>query len=100
MRFRYSVTTFLSAVAVLAAGFGALESNSSLVTSLVFTINVGLLAFALVGAIAAHGTMRTFWTGFIICGGIYSLVAFGFLFPSHPTNNYGYIWLGGYPQPQ
>jgi hypothetical protein len=89
---RFSVKTFLIGVAVLAAAFGALESNSELVASLVFTVNLALISFALLGALVARGNARGFWTGFLVFGGMYSLVAFGFLFPKQP--NYGYIWFG------
>lgn len=84
---RFSVASFLIGVAVLAAAFGALESNSELVASLVFTLNLCLLSFALVGAIVADASARRFWIGFVAFGGIYSLVAFGFLFPQYPNPN-------------
>jgi hypothetical protein len=45
-----------------------------------------------VGALVAAGLARTFWIGFIVFGGLYSLVAFGFLFPMQ--SNYGNVWLG------
>lgn len=83
---RFSVASFLIGVAVLAAAFGALESNSELVASLVFTLNLCVLSFALVGAFVADASARRFWIGFIAFGGIYSLVAFGFLFPSAGRN--------------
>jgi hypothetical protein len=88
---RFSVKTFLLGVAALAAGLGALESNSELVASLVFSLNLALLCFALVGAIVAAGQPRVFWVGFAVFGGLYSLVAFGFLFPTQP--NYGNPWM-------
>jgi hypothetical protein len=89
---RFSVKSFLLGVAALAAGLGALESNSELVASLVFSLNLLLLCFALVGAIVAAGQTRVFWIGFVVFGGLYSLVAFGFLFPQQPT--YGNVWFG------
>jgi hypothetical protein len=94
---RFSVKTFLIGVAVLAAALGALESNSELVASLVFTINLTLIAFALVGALVAAANARRFWTGFVVFAGLYSLVAFGFLFPRQP--NFAYVWFA-YSQPQ
>ncbi len=89
---RFSVKSFLLGVAALAAGLGALESDSDLVTSLVFTLNLGLLCFALVGAMVAAGQVRRFWIGFIVFGGLYSLVAMGVLFPTQA--NYSYMWMG------
>jgi hypothetical protein len=98
---RFSVASFLVGVAALAAAFGALESNSELVASLVFSLNLLLLSFALVGAIVAAGSARRFWIGFIAFGGIYSLVAFGFLFPSPYRAAYvasGYTQANDQPQ--
>lgn len=80
---RFSIASFLIGVAALAAAFGALESNSELVGSLVFTLNLLLLSFALVGAIVADSSARRFWIGFVSFGGIYSLAALGFLFPQY-----------------
>jgi hypothetical protein len=91
---RFSVKTFLIGIAVLAAALGALESNSELVTSLVFSLNLALISFALVGAIVAAGQARVFWLGFAVFAGLYSLVALGFLFPSQPNQLYAYMWLG------
>ncbi len=92
---RFSVKTFLVGVALLAAAFGALESNSELIASLVFSINLALICFAMVGSLVASGNSRVFWIGFMVFGGMYSLVAYGLLFPNQP--NYGaYFWIGGY----
>jgi hypothetical protein len=93
-RVRFSVRAFLMGIAVLAAALGALESDSALVTSLVFSLNLGLLGFALVGALVAAGQARRFWIGFVVFGGFYSLVAMGIVFPSQP-NLYASMW-GGY----
>ena len=95
---RFSVTTVLIAVTLLGLAFGALESDSQLVGSLVFTLNLGLLCVAAVGALAALGNRRVFWLGFAVFGWVYSLIAFGWL--ASATRAYpAYVWLGsGYQQ--
>jgi hypothetical protein len=101
MRMRFSVASFLVAVAALAAAVGGLESNSDLVASLIFMLNLGLISFALAGAVLAVGSARRFWVGFIAFAGIYSLVAFGFLFPasnSYPYQVFGYSRSNDRPQ--
>src|SRR5688500_10194300 len=69
----YSVKTVLIATALLAAGFGALESDSALVASLTFSLHLGLLGVATVGACVARGNRRVFWIGFAVFGWVYSL---------------------------
>lgn len=90
---RFSVRTFLIGVAVLAACFGALESTSKWVTSLVYSVNLAMLCVAIVGALVAYGATRVFWVGFAVFGCFYSLVAMGFAFPSQ-QNNYYPMWMG------
>jgi hypothetical protein len=93
---RFSVATVLIGMALLGLGLGALESNSPLVTSLVFTVHLGLLSVAVVGALMTSGNRRVFWLGFALFGWVYSLAAFGFLFSSQRYNSGAYVWWG-YP---
>ena len=95
---RFSVTSVLIAVTLLGLAFGALESDSLFVASLVFTLNLGLLCVAAVGALAARGNRRVFWLGFAVFGWVYSLIAFGWL-ASATRASPAYVWLGyGYQQ--
>ena len=93
---RFSVAAVLIAVALVGIGLGALESNSALVTSLVFSAHLGWLCVSLVGAFIARGDARAFWAGLASFGWVYSLVAFGFLFPTQRYNTNAYVWWG-YP---
>lgn len=88
----FSVKTILIATALLAAAFGALESDSALVASLVFTLNLGLLGVATVGAMVSRGNQRVFWLGFATFGWVYSFVAFGWLSSARISPNY--VWMG------
>ena len=93
----FSVKTVLIATALLAAGFGALESDSALVSSLVFSLHLGLLCVASVGALVGGGNRRVFWLGFALCGWVYSSIAFGWL--SSGRASPAYVWMGyGYQQ--
>lgn len=89
---RFSVKAFLAAIALIAAAFGALESRSTMVASLVFTLNVAALCFAFVGAWVGSGNARKFWTGFVVFGGVYLLTAFGILLPMQSSSPY--MWMG------
>ncbi len=83
---RFSVSAVLVGVAVLALALGALESNSPAVHNLAFTVNLGLLGVAVVGAIVTGAGRRVFWLGFAVFAWSYSLVAFGSLFSSSVYN--------------
>jgi hypothetical protein len=70
-RFRFSVTTFLVVVTMLAAGLAAFVSQSRLGASAAYTAFLALLCLATAGAILSRTERRAFWVGFAIFGWIY-----------------------------
>jgi hypothetical protein len=93
---RFSLTTALVGITLLGLAFGALESESQMVGSVVYTANLGLLCLAAVGAAAARGGGRVFWLGFAVFGWVYSAAAFGWLSAGRQFNPYPYMWVGVY----
>jgi hypothetical protein len=75
-RFRFSLTTFLVVVTLVAIGLAAMTSQSPLVTSLAYTAFVVLLCLASVGAFVAAADKRPFWLGFAIFGWTYWFAEF------------------------
>jgi len=66
----------LALVAVAALGCAAMRSGSWLWASVTFTMTLGFLGLAIVGAIYHRGERRAFWLGFATFGWIYLYMAF------------------------
>ena len=75
-RFRFSLTSFLVVVTLLALGLAAIASQSRLAASAVLTAYVVLNCVALAGAILPQAPNRAFWIGFAIFGWTYWFVEF------------------------
>jgi hypothetical protein len=75
-RFRFSLTTFLAVVTLLAIGLAAMTSQSPVATSVAYTVFLVLLCLASAGAFVAAAEKRPFWLGFAIFGWTYWFVEF------------------------
>ncbi len=74
---RFSIAALMGIVVVCAVGIAALRYASELWENILFTLTLGLLAFALLGAIYRRGPRRAFWVGFALIGWGYLLLGFG-----------------------
>lgn len=77
MRPRFTIAALVAIIASLGVGFAALRSPSQLWASTLFTLTLAALAVALVNAIYGRDRRRAFWTGFLVFGGPYALLALG-----------------------
>jgi hypothetical protein len=93
-RFRFSMTTFLVVISLLAAGLAALVSQSRLGASAAYSFFLAILCLAVVGALVGGGDRRVFWLGFALFGWCYWFAEFKQ--PPNPQNPYVvyYGWYG------
>jgi hypothetical protein len=84
----YSLMRLLIAVLLVALSLAALQSDSAVVSGLVFTIVLGLLCLAIVGAASRRGRGRVFWLSFAVFGWGYLFAAFGIGSPQSPLRFY------------
>jgi hypothetical protein len=70
-RFRFSISSVLAVVTLLAAGLGAMASRSQLAASLALTVFLSALALATAVALVRRAANRTFWIGFSVFGWMY-----------------------------
>lgn len=71
-RMQFSLTGLLVAVLVLAVACAALMSHSEIVASAAVTLQIGLLAFGIVGIVCRREAKRAFWVGFTVFGLVYA----------------------------
>lgn len=71
-RMQFSLAGLLVAVLFLAVACAALMSDLEIVASAAVTIQVGLLAFGIVGIVCRRAAKRVFWVGFTVFGLVYS----------------------------
>src|SRR5262245_55246379 len=76
-RIQFSMASLMAVVAVFAATFAALRSDSQIWSKALFTAVVLVLLLAIPCAIYANQMRRAFWIGFIVVGWVYSILAFG-----------------------
>lgn len=74
MRPRFSLRQLLALVGFVAVGFGALMASWPWMASAIYTLTVGILAFAVLAAVGKTGRAKFFWIGFAVVG-------------------WGYLWL-------
>lgn len=72
---KFSLRALLVLVAVVAIGCFALITANELWLTLVFSLVVGLLLFALVAAVAFDGNNRAFWLSFALVGWAFFWIA-------------------------
>jgi hypothetical protein len=70
-RFRFSITTLLVVITLLAAGLAAFVSQSEFGASVAYTGFVALLCLAVAGAVLVKTGGRAFWIGFALFGWFY-----------------------------
>jgi hypothetical protein len=70
-RFRFSITTLLVVITLLAAGLAAFVSQSEFGASAAYTGFVALLCLAVAGAVLVKTGGRAFWIGFALFGWFY-----------------------------
>jgi hypothetical protein len=87
---RYSTKSLFLTFTLVAAGCAAIfYPNEYLITGF-FTATLAILMFALAAAAVGRGTVRAYWIGFVVFGGVYFLAAFyGDLQPNY-RNEYTY----------
>jgi hypothetical protein len=74
---RISIGGLMALVILAGVGFAALRSASELGASLLFTLALGLLATAILGAMFRRGRQQAFWAGFALFGLGSMLLGFG-----------------------
>lgn len=77
VRLRFSLASLVAAVFVIALWCAALRQSSKLWASALFTLTVGVLFIALLGAVYDRAGRRAFWLGFSLFGWGYHLFVFG-----------------------
>jgi hypothetical protein len=77
MRLRVSIRLLMAVVGLVAVVIAALRSASPLWASALFTLTLGILATAVLGALFADRRRRPFWTGLAVFGWGYMALAFG-----------------------
>jgi hypothetical protein len=75
--FRVSIAGLMAVVLLVAVGVAALRSASDLWAGALFTLALGVLAIAALGAVSLRGRQRASWAGFAALGWGYLLLAFG-----------------------
>ncbi len=73
---RFSMKMLMGAFALLAAGGAAIFYPNEYLTTSFFTATLAILMFALAAAIVCRGSVRAYWIGFAVFGGLYFLAAF------------------------
>jgi hypothetical protein len=76
-KLQFSLASVLVGVSIIAAWCAALRFASELWATLWFSLAIGAVLTAVVGAIFRRGEPRAFWTGFILFGSSYLLLVFG-----------------------
>jgi hypothetical protein len=74
---RFTLAQLMAIVLLVGVGLVALRSASVLWSSVVFTLTVGVLSAAILGAMARRGRARMTWAGFALFGWIYLGTTFG-----------------------
>lgn len=75
-RFRFSITSFLIVVTLLAFGMSAYVSQTEWMGNLTYTLFLGLACLATAGAVLVRGSQQRFWLGFALFGWCYWFVGF------------------------
>jgi hypothetical protein len=73
--YQFSMRTLLLVMVVVAISLAALRSQSQLVGSVAYSLNLGLLCVGVVGSLRATPRWRVFWIGFAVFGWVYFWVA-------------------------
>ena len=99
-RFRFSITSFLVVITLVAFGLSAYVAQTEWMGNLTYTLFLSLLCLAAAGAVLVRGSQQRFWLGFAIFGWCYWFIGFDV----SVNNNRGYQQFGlwGYssmPQP-
>jgi len=99
-RFRFSMTTFLIVITLLAGGLAALVSQSRFGASAAHSVFLALICLSVVGALVTRDGRRAFWIGFALFGWCYWFVEY----KASPTQQYPYVayygFYGGSQAPQ
>lgn len=74
---RVSIAGLMGLVVLVSIAFAALRNPTTLWASIIFTLTVGLLSAAIVGAILGRGSPRATWIGFAVFGWVYMAFSFG-----------------------
>ena len=90
-RFRFSMTTFLIVITLLAGGLAAIVSQSRVAASAAYSGFLALISLALVGAIISQESRRVFCLGFALFGWCYWFVEY----KQSPIPQYPYVTFYG-----
>lgn len=76
-RFRVSIAGLLAGIGLLGVSLAALARPSGLWANAYYSLALGTLIIAVLGAIYSRASKRAFWVGFSVCGWAYFLGIFG-----------------------
>ena len=82
IRPRFSIAALMGFVFVFGVGLAAFRYPSKLWASFLFSIALGAMVVASLGAVFHRGLPQKFWAGYAICGWLYLLMNFGPWFAS------------------
>jgi hypothetical protein len=68
---RFSIASILAVIAFVAVALAALRTPSNLWANVTSSLAMAALVGAIINVIYARGTVRAYWLGFSLCGGIY-----------------------------
>ena len=68
---RFSISSVLAVIAILAVALAALRSPSYLWANVTFSLALGALVVGIINLIYGRNAGRAYWVGFSLCGGIY-----------------------------
>jgi hypothetical protein len=77
IRPRFSIAALMGFVFAFGVGLAAFRYPSKLWASFLFSIALGAMVVALLGAVFHRGLPQKFWAGYAICGWLYLLMTFG-----------------------
>src|SRR5262245_47175994 len=77
IRPRISIARLMVVVGVIAVGFAALRTPSQLWASGIYSLALAAFTIAVLAIAYRRGEKRAFWVGFLFCGGVSMVLAFG-----------------------
>ena len=72
---RFSISSVLALIAIVAVALAALRSPSYLWANVTFSLALGALVVGLVNVIYGRNAGRAYWVGFSLCGGVYLAIS-------------------------
>ena len=76
-RMRTTIARLMSGMALFSIGLACLMYASTPWARAALSLTLGILTFAILGAVLRQGQRRAYWTGFAVCGWIYLVLSNG-----------------------